>query len=40
MIMIIMIRLRQIIFVSRININASRSNINSTNNADSDKIGF
>lgn len=28
-------RLRQIVFVSRININASRSNINSTNNADS-----
>lgn len=36
MIMIIMIRLRQIVFVSRININESRSNINSTNNADSD----
>lgn len=36
MIMIIMMRLSQIVFVSRININASRSNINSTNNADSD----
>lgn len=31
-----MMRLRQIVFVSRIKINASRSNINSTNNADSD----
>ena len=38
--MIIMLRLRQIVFVSRININTSRSNINSTNNADSDKISF
>lgn len=38
--MIIMMRLRQIVFDSRININVSRSNINSTNNADSDKISF
>jgi hypothetical protein len=34
--MIIMMRLRQIVFVSRININTNRSNISSTNNADSD----
>ena len=38
--MIMTMRLRQIVFVSRININASRSNINSANNADLDKISF